>query len=279
MRELPDVEVTAVVNVGDDIWLHGLRICPDLDTCMYTLGGGIDTERGWGQAGETWAVRDELAAYGADPDWFGLGDRDTATHLVRTRMLRAGYPLSDVTAALCHRWQPGVTLLPASDDRVETHVVVDDPANGPKAQKAIHFQEWWIRHKGELPAHRFASVGAEQASVLPAARDAILGADAVLFAPSNPVVSVGAILDVPGVRDALRDTQAKVVGSRRSSAGARCAAWPTPASTRSAWRPRPRAWGGTSAPAPPAACSTAGSCTPATPPTCPGSTSARCRCS
>jgi len=212
VRALPDVEVTAVVNVGDDIWLHGLRICPDLDTCMYTLGGGIDTERGWGRSGETWAVRDELAAYGADPDWFGLGDRDTATHLVRTRMLRAGYPLSDVTAALCHRWQPGVTLLPASDDRVETHVVVDDPANGPKAQKAIHFQEWWIRHKGELPAHRFASVGAEQASVLPAARDAILGADAVLFGPSNPVVSVGAILDVPGVRDALRDTRAKVVG-------------------------------------------------------------------
>ena len=119
VRELPDVEVTAVVNVGDDIWLHGLRICPDLDTCMYTLGGGIDPERGWGRAGETWAVRDELAAYGADPDWFGLGDRDTATHLIRTRMLRAGYPLSDVTAALCHRWQPGVTLLPMTDSRVE----------------------------------------------------------------------------------------------------------------------------------------------------------------
>jgi LPPG:FO 2-phospho-L-lactate transferase len=145
-------EITAVVNVGDDIWLHGLRICPDLDTCMYTLGGGIDPERGWGHADETWSVRDELAAYGADPDWFGLGDKDTATHLVRTRMLRAGYPLSDVTAALCHRWQPGVTLLPVTDDRVETHVVVDDPATGAGARKAIHFQEWWIRHKGELPA-------------------------------------------------------------------------------------------------------------------------------
>jgi LPPG:FO 2-phospho-L-lactate transferase len=157
-------------------------------------------------------VRDELAAYGADPDWFGLGDRDTATHLVRTRMLRAGFPLSDVTAALCHRWQPGVTLLPATDDRVETHVVVDDPANGPTARKAIHFQEWWIRHKGELPAHRFASIGADEATVLPAARDAILGADAVLFGPSNPVVSIGAVLDVPGVRDALQATSAKVVG-------------------------------------------------------------------
>jgi len=205
-------EITAVVNVGDDVWMHGLRICPDLDTCMYTLGGGIDPERGWGRAGETWAVRDELAAYDADPSWFGLGDRDMATHLVRTRMLRAGYPLSDVAAALCHRWRPGVTLLPATDDRVETHVVIDDPETSPQARKAIHFQEWWVRHKAEPHAHGFASVGAEQASVLPAARDAILGADAVLLAPSNPVVSIGAVLDVPGVRDALRDTQAKIVG-------------------------------------------------------------------
>ena len=205
-------DVTAVVNVGDDIWLHGLRICPDLDTCMYTLGGGIDPERGWGRKGETWVVRDELAGYGADPTWFGLGDKDMATHLVRSRMLRAGYPLSDVTAALCHRWQPGVTLLPASDDRVETHVVVDDPANGPKARKAIHFQEWWVRHKGELPAHRFAAVGAEEATLLPAAKEAIAGADIVLLAPSNPVVSIGSILEVPGARDALRETPAKIVG-------------------------------------------------------------------
>ena len=165
-------EITAVVNVGDDVWLHGLRICPDLDSCMYTLGGGIDPERGWGRAGETWAVRDELAAYGADPSWFGLGDRDTATHLVRTRMLRAGYPLSDVTAALCHRWQPGVTLLPVTDDRVETHVVIDDPETGPQARKAIHFQEWWIRHKAAPAPHAFASVGAEQATLLPAVADA-----------------------------------------------------------------------------------------------------------
>jgi len=207
-----DAEITAVVNVGDDIWLHGMRICPDLDTCMYTLGGGIDPERGWGRKGETWVVRDELAGYGADPSWYGLGDKDMATHLVRSRMLRAGYPLSDVTAALCQRWQPGVTLLPASDDRVETHVVVDDPANGEKARKAIHFQEWWVRHKGELPAHRFAAIGAEQATLLPAAGEAIRGADIVLLAPSNPVVSIGAILEIPGARAALRETAAKVVG-------------------------------------------------------------------
>ena len=208
----PAHEITAVVNVGDDIWLHGLRICPDLDSCMYTLGGGIDTERGWGRAGETWAVRDELAAYGSEASWFGLGDRDTATHLVRTRMLRAGYPLSDVTAALCHRWQPGVTLLPVTDDRVETHVVIDDPETGPKARKAIHFQEWWIRHKAAPAPHAFASVGAEQATVLPIAAEAIARADAVLIGPSNPVVSIGALLDVPGVRDALRAAPATIVG-------------------------------------------------------------------
>jgi LPPG:FO 2-phospho-L-lactate transferase len=205
-------EVAAVVNVGDDVWMHGVRICPDLDTCMYTLGGGIDTERGWGRVGETWTVRDELAAYGAEPSWFGLGDRDLATHLVRSRMLRAGYPLSDVTTALCDRWRPGVRLLPATDDRVETHVVVDDPDTGPQARKAIHFQEWWVRHRAEPVAHEFVSVGAEQAGVLPAARDAIRDADAVLLAPSNPVVSIGTILAVPGTRDALRETRAKVVG-------------------------------------------------------------------
>ncbi|MGM1063209.1 2-phospho-L-lactate transferase [Saccharothrix sp. Mg75] len=204
----PGHEITAVVNTGDDVWMHGLRICPDLDTCMYTLGGGIDAERGWGRAGETWAVKEELAAYGADPTWFGLGDRDVATHLVRTRMLRAGYPLSAVTEALCHRWEPGVRLLPMSDDRVETHVVVD--LDG--AEKAIHFQEWWVRHRAALPAKSFASVGAGTATPGPGVVDALLEADAVLIAPSNPVVSVGTILAVPGVRDALRKTEAGVVG-------------------------------------------------------------------
>jgi LPPG:FO 2-phospho-L-lactate transferase len=127
-------------------------------------------------------------------------------------MLRAGYRLSDVVTALCDRWQPGVTLLPGTDERVETHVVVDDPAVGPQARKAIHFQEWWVRHRAELPAHRFAAVGADEATVLPAARAAIVEADAVLLAPSNPVVSIGALLESPGLRDALRAAPARVVG-------------------------------------------------------------------
>jgi len=205
-------EITALVNTGDDVWMHGLRICTDLDTCMYTLGGGIDTGRGWGRAGETWAVREELAAYGADPTWFGLGDRDIATHLVRTRMLRAGYPLSEVTAALCHRWQPGVRLLPMSDDRVETHVVADIPDGDSVERKAVHFQEWWVRYHAELPAHSIVPVGAEESKPAPGVLDAIAAADAVLLAPSNPVVSIGTILAVPGIRAALRETKARVVG-------------------------------------------------------------------
>jgi LPPG:FO 2-phospho-L-lactate transferase len=209
-------EITAVVNVGDDIWLHGLRICPDLDTCMYTLGGGIDTERGWGREGETWTVGAELAAYGAEPSWFGLGDKDVATHLIRSRMLRAGYPLSAVTEALCARWRPGVRLLPASDDRVETHVVIDVPPDADKPdqalQQAIHFQEWWVRHRAVPKAHRFASVGADEAKPAPGVTEAIAEADVVLLAPSNPVVSIGAILAVPGLGDALRTGPAPVIG-------------------------------------------------------------------
>lgn len=203
-------ELTAVVNVGDDAWMFGVRICPDLDTCMYTLGGGIDPDRGWGHRDETWSAKAELAAYGVAPDWFGLGDRDLATHLVRTQMLRAGYPLSLVTEALCDRWSPGATLLPASDDRCETHVVITDPADGQK--RAIHFQEWWVRYRTHVPTHNFAFVGADKATAAPGVVEAISGADLVLLAPSNPVVSIGAILAVGGIRAALRTTTAPVIG-------------------------------------------------------------------
>ncbi|WP_243792171.1 2-phospho-L-lactate transferase [Saccharopolyspora gloriosae] len=208
-RESPH-EVTAVVNIGDDVWMHGLRVCPDLDTCMYTLGDGIDTGKGWGRVDETWSVKEELAAYGAEPSWFGLGDRDIATHLVRSRMLRAGYPLSAVTEALCDRWRPGVRLLPVSDDRVETHVAIEDPATGDPA--AVHFQEWWVRHRAEPVASAIVPVGAEEATLAPGVAEAVADADVVLVAPSNPVVSVGTLLAVPGFRAALRSTKAPVVG-------------------------------------------------------------------
>ncbi|MFI6262003.1 2-phospho-L-lactate transferase [Micromonospora sp. NPDC051006] len=215
-------EVTAVVNVGDDLWLHGLKICPDLDSVMYTLGGGADPERGWGRVGESWTVKSELAAYGAEPTWFGLGDKDIATHLVRSTMLNAGYPLSAVTEALATRWQPGVRLLPATDDRLETHAIVSgaSPAAASTAgtadvdggQRAIHFQEWWVRYRADIPTHRFVFVGAETAKPAPGVLDAIASADIVLIAPSNPVVSIAPVLAVPGLREAIIDGPAPVVG-------------------------------------------------------------------
>ena len=204
----PDDEITAVVNTGDDVTLHGLRICPDLDSVMYTLAGVHDGPRGWGREGETWRIREELGAYGAEPTWFQLGDLDIATHLVRTRMLDAGYSLTDVTAALCARWQPGVTLAPMSDDRVETHVIVELEGR----RRAIHFQEWWVRHRAKLRAEGFVQVGVEEADPSPTALAAITTADVVLLAPSNPVVSIGTILGVPGLREAVVSSPAKVAG-------------------------------------------------------------------
>ncbi|MCC3779804.1 2-phospho-L-lactate transferase [Streptomyces sp. UNOB3_S3] len=212
MSAVPDADITVIGNTGDDIHLFGLKVCPDLDTVMYTLGGGIHEEQGWGRAGESFAVKEELAAYGVGPEWFGLGDRDFATHIVRTQMLAAGYPLSAVTEALCARWQPGVRLLPMSDDRVETHVMIDDPEGGPGARKAVHFQEYWVRMRASVDAHAIVPVGAEQAKPAPGVLEAIAAADVVLFPPSNPVVSVGTILGVPGVREAVADAAAPVVG-------------------------------------------------------------------
>jgi LPPG:FO 2-phospho-L-lactate transferase len=201
-------EVTAVVNVGDDVRMHGLQICPDLDSVMYTLGAAADPERGWGRVGESWVIKEELAAYGAEPAWFGLGDKDTATHLVRTQMLTAGFPLSAVTAALCDRWQPGMKLLPATDDRLETHVVVD--VDGER--KAIHFQEWWVRYRGDLPTHRFVFAGADAATPAAGVLEAVHNADVVLVAPSNPVVSIAPILAVQQLKEAVVDGPAPVVG-------------------------------------------------------------------
>nr|WP_243714928.1 2-phospho-L-lactate transferase [Actinomadura bangladeshensis] len=195
----PEAEITVIGNTGDDISLFGLRVCPDLDTVMYTLGGGINEEQGWGRADETFTVKEELASYGVGPAWFGLGDRDFATHIVRTQMLAAGYKLSAVTEALCDRWKPGVRLIPMTDDQVETHVVIEDD----KGRRAIHFQEWWVRLRASVPALSIAAVGAEDAKPAPGVLAAIEAADVVIFPPSNPVVSIGTILAVPGIRDAI----------------------------------------------------------------------------
>ncbi|MGW4808587.1 2-phospho-L-lactate transferase [Kitasatospora sp. NPDC004272] len=204
----PEDRITVIGNTGDDIHLYGLKVCPDLDTVMYTLGGGIHEEQGWGRTDETWSVKEEMKAYGVGPEWFGLGDRDFATHIVRTQMLAAGYPLSAVTEALCDRWQPGVRLLPMSDDRVETHVRITD-ADGPRV---VHFQEYWVRLHAAVEAEAIVAVGAESAKPAPGVLEAIAEADLVLLPPSNPVVSIGTILTVPGIREAVAAATAPVVG-------------------------------------------------------------------
>jgi len=201
----PSDSITAVVNTGDDMWLTGLRIAPDLDSIMYTLAGENDEQRGWGRVGETERVSGELRAYGVGWPWFTLGDLDIGTHITRSHLLREGVPLSAVTARLTSRWPLGVSLIPATDDEVETHVEVE-------GGEQLHFQEWWTRHRAALPALAFVQRNVERSRPAPGVLEAVADADVILVAPSNPVVSVGTILGIPGIRAALAAASAPVVG-------------------------------------------------------------------
>lgn len=209
----PNDEVTVVANTADDVWLFGLRVCPDLDTVMYTLGGGIDLDRGWGRVAESWQAKDELTAYGLVETWFGLGDRDLATHLLRSMRLREGRTLSEATEELCRRWSRGtdlgrVRLLPMSDDEVETHIATT--VDG--VDVVMHFQEFWIRHGARVPVRGVELQGIESARPAPGVVDSIVEADVVVLPPSNPIVSTGPIAAISGIGRALRSTAAPVVG-------------------------------------------------------------------
>ena len=188
-------DVTAIVNVGDDVTLHGLRISPDLDTCTYTLAGAIDPERGWGLVDESWQAMTELGRYGEE-NWFSLGDRDLGTHLFRTGRLASGARLTEVTAEITSAWGLGCRLLPVTDDRVETRVTL---AEGGE----VGFQEYFVRlqHSVAVSSVRFA--GVDDASPTAEAMTAIQQATTLVIAPSNPIVSIGPILAVPGVADAV----------------------------------------------------------------------------
>lgn len=205
-------KVSVIANTGDDMWLNGLRVCPDLDTLMYTLGGGISQEQGWGRANESRRTAAEISAYGRGWDWFTLGDLDLGTHIVRTDLLREGASLTDVTEFLCRRWQPGVELLPMSDQPIETHVRLDHNADEHRAGELIHFEEWWVRYRAGIRAQEFVQVGRERAQPTAAVVDAIVSADVIVLPPSNPVVSVGAIMGVPGMRETLMSAKAPIVG-------------------------------------------------------------------
>jgi LPPG:FO 2-phospho-L-lactate transferase len=195
--------VTAIVNTGDDTTLHGLHISPDLDTCTYTLAGAINPETGWGLAGETFATIDALTRYGEDT-WFRLGDRDLATHLYRTQRLREGSSLSQVTAEITRGWGLGLRLLPATDDPLATVVTLTDGTT-------IGFQDYFVRLHHEVPITAVAFQGADAARPAPGVLEAIAEAEAVVLAPSNPIVSIGPLLAVAGVRDAIAARRAHTV--------------------------------------------------------------------
>jgi LPPG:FO 2-phospho-L-lactate transferase len=207
---VPPTDITAVVNTGDDVVMHGLRVSPDLDTVTYTLAGAINPETGWGLAGETWQAMTELRAASADRlGWFNLGDRDLGTHLYRTTRLLEGATLSEVTAELAARWGVGVHLRPMSDDRVETRVVLAGPDGSPGAE--IGFQEYFVGRRHSVPVTSVRFDGIEAARPAPGILDALAEAETVVICPSNPIVSIGPVLGVPGVADAVAAVRDRVV--------------------------------------------------------------------
>lgn len=206
-------DVTAVVNTGDDVVLHGLHVSPDLDTVIYTLAGAISAERGWGLEGETWAAMEALARYRGAVTWFGLGDRDLATHLFRAHRLAQDATLSQVTAEIAAAWGLGVTVLPMTDDRVETRM--DVPGEGE-----IGFQDYFVRRAHAVTVRNVRFDGVEVAAPAPGVLDALARADVIVICPSNPIVSIGPVLAVPGVADAVAARRHRVVAVSPIVAGA-----------------------------------------------------------
>ncbi|MEZ5177759.1 MAG: 2-phospho-L-lactate transferase [Acidimicrobiales bacterium] len=196
--------VTGIVNVGDDLELHGLRISPDLDTITYTLAGEINPDTGWGLRGETWQAMDTVARYGG-VSWFGLGDRDLGTHLYRTHRFGEGAGLAEITAEITAAWGLGVRLLPATEDRLRTLVTLADDG------EEVSFQEYFVHRRHAVAVHSVRFEGAEGACAGPGVLEALAGAERVVIAPSNPVVSIDPVLAVPGVRDALVARRADTV--------------------------------------------------------------------
>lgn len=196
VRAADPAGITAVVNTGDDFVLHGLRISPDLDTITYTLGGGVHPEQGWGRDGESFTVAAELRDRYGRPDWFTLGDRDLATHLVRTALLAGGATLTQATAVIAAAWDLPLRLLPMSDQMVATRIATADGRD-------LGFQEWWVRERAAPPVAAVRLQHGDAARPAPGVLEALADADAVVLCPSNPVVSIGTILQIPGVRDAV----------------------------------------------------------------------------
>ncbi len=208
-RVVPGEDLTVVVNVADDVVVHGLHVSPDPDSVTYWLGDAFDRDRGWGRRDETFRANDELAAFDRERAWFGLGDLDLGTHLFRTGLLAEGVPLSEITRRIAVRFGVGARLLPATEDPIETRI----GCTGPDGESLdLHFQEYWVRRGGRDPVVGVRYRGAETASPAPGVLEAIGSADVVVLCPSNPVVSIGPILAVPGVRAAVAARRDAAVG-------------------------------------------------------------------
>lgn len=204
---VPPEEITAVVNTGDDTVMHGLHISPDLDTVTYTLAGAISTTSGWGLEGETWSAMRELRELSRGRlGWFNLGDRDLGTHLYRTSRLGEGATLSQVAAEVAARWSLRLRILPMSDDPVRTKVFV---ADGTDEGAQLDFQDYFVRQRHQVPVRRVEIRGADTATAAPGVLEAVASCDTIVICPSNPVVSIGPVLAVGGIGEA--------VAARRSS--------------------------------------------------------------
>jgi LPPG:FO 2-phospho-L-lactate transferase len=221
-------DVTAIVNTGDDTQLHGLHISPDLDTVTYTLAGAIDPVQGWGLAGETWNAMDALSRYGlvrpegsnAATTWFGLGDRDLATHLYRTHRLSEGATLTDVTAEIARAWDLSVRLLPMTDDPVATRVTVRGADVDSPTDVEMGFQDYFVGHRHAVAVRAVRFAGIDAARPGPDVIATLERADVIVIAPSNPIVSVGPVRAVAGVDDVLRRRRHRVVAVSPIVAGA-----------------------------------------------------------
>ena len=209
-RVVPGDDLTVILNVADDIVVHGLHVSPDPDSVTYWLGDAFDRERGWGRRDESFRATDELRAFGAPDAWFNLGDLDLAAHVMRSSMLRQGATMSQVVARVAERFGVGARLLPVTDDRVETRIDAVDARTGERLD--LHFQEYWVQRRASDAVKSVRFVGVEAARPAPGVLAAIEQADVVVLPPSNPVVSLGPILAVRGVRDAVGARRPAVVG-------------------------------------------------------------------
>jgi LPPG:FO 2-phospho-L-lactate transferase len=207
VRAVSPRDIVAVVNTADDEEFHGLYVSPDLDSVTYTLAGASNAAQGWGLEGESFATLEALGRYGVDT-WFRLGDKDLATHLFRTQRLRAGATLTEVTAEIARAWGLELTLLPMTDDPVRTRITVERAAG---ATEEIAMQRWFVGERSESPVVSVRFDGAGEARPAPGVLEALRTADTIVICPSNPVISIGPILSVPGIRDALVARRERVI--------------------------------------------------------------------